>query len=128
MKNILYLDCFSGISGDMMIGALLDIGLDFDHLSKETRKLGMDGYQISHKKVMAGGGPVVDFGVHFFDMARYYCGEIEEVEGITKIFEKVRVTRDESGEVIDKVDNEVDDTFIAITKFKGGAVGQFSFS
>lgn len=81
-----------------------------------------------HKKVMAGGGPVVDFGVHIFDMARYYCGEIEEVEGITKIFEKVRVTRDESGEVIDKVDNEVDDTFIAITKFKGGAVGQFSFS
>mgnify|MGYP001058938171 CR=1 FL=1 len=81
-----------------------------------------------HKKVMAGGGPVVDFGVHIFDMARYYCGEIEEVKGVTKIFENVRVTRDESGKVIERVDNEVDDTFIAITNFKSGAIGQCSFS
>jgi len=81
-----------------------------------------------HKKVMAGGGPVVDFGTHIFDMARYYCGEIEEVEGITKIFEEVRVTRDETGRIVDKVDNKVDDTFIAIPKFKSSAIGQFSFS
>ncbi len=81
-----------------------------------------------HKKLTGGGGPVVDFGAHIFDMARYYGGEIEEVEGITKVFENVRVTRDEAGQVIDRVDNEVDDTFIAITKFESGAIGQFTFS
>jgi len=81
-----------------------------------------------HRKVTAGGGPSVDFGVHIFDIARYYCGEVEEVEGVTKIFEKVRVTRDESGNIINKVDNEVDDTFIAITKFSSGALGVFAFS
>jgi len=81
-----------------------------------------------HKKVTAGGGPSVDVGVHIFDMARYYCGEIEEVEGVTKVFENIRVTRDESGNIINKVDNEVDDTFVAIAKFNSGALGLFTFS
>lgn len=81
-----------------------------------------------HMKVMAGGGPSIDMGVHIFDAARYYCGEIEEVEGITKIFENVRLNRDQSGRIIDEVHDEVDDTFVAITKFKNGAVGQFTFS
>ena len=81
-----------------------------------------------HKKVTAGGGPSIDVGVHIFDMARYYCGEIEEVEGVTKVFENVRVTCDESGNIINKVDNEVDDTFVAIAKFDSGALGLFTFS
>lgn len=81
-----------------------------------------------HKKVLAGGGPSVDFGVHIFDMARYYGGEIEEVQGTTKIYEDVRITRDETGRIVGKVDNEVDDTFIAIARFENGAIGQFSFS
>ncbi len=81
-----------------------------------------------HKKVMAGGGPSVDFGVHIFNLVRYYCGEIEEVNGAVKSFEDIRFTRDESGRVVDKVDNDVDDTFVAITKSKGGAIGQITFS
>ena len=35
----LYFDCFSGISGDMTIGALLDLGVDFDYLKTEVGKL-----------------------------------------------------------------------------------------
>ena len=35
--SILYLDCFAGISGDMFVGALLDAGLDFDHLREELK-------------------------------------------------------------------------------------------
>jgi len=81
-----------------------------------------------HRKVLGGGGPSVDFGVHIFDMVRYYCGEVDEVEGIVKIFEDVRYTRDESGNVVDKVENDVDDTFIAITRSRGGAIGQITFS
>jgi hypothetical protein len=42
----LYLDLFSGISGDMFMGALLDVGLDFPHLSSELEKLNIEGYHL----------------------------------------------------------------------------------
>ena len=81
-----------------------------------------------HAKMMAAGGPSLDWGVHIFNTARHYGGEIEEVEGTTKIFEDYRITHDESGKILDKIRNDVDDTFIAITKFRNGAIGQFTFS
>ena len=37
--RIAYFDCFSGISGDMTIGAFLDAGLSFKTLSRELAKL-----------------------------------------------------------------------------------------
>lgn len=81
-----------------------------------------------HRKITAGGGSSVDFGVHIFNLVRYYCGEIEEVCGAVRSFEDIRFTRDESGRIVDKVDNDVDDTFVATTKSKGGAIGQIIFS
>jgi uncharacterized protein (TIGR00299 family) protein len=47
----LYFDCFSGISGDMTIGALLDLGLDFEYLKAELKKLPMDGYELKSSRV-----------------------------------------------------------------------------
>jgi uncharacterized protein (TIGR00299 family) protein len=47
----LYFDCFSGISGDMTIGALLDLGLDFDYLKSELNKLPVEGYALSAGRV-----------------------------------------------------------------------------
>src|SRR5262245_50686185 len=47
----LYFDCFSGISGDMTIGALLDLGLDFDYLKTELRKLPVEGYELKASRV-----------------------------------------------------------------------------
>src|SRR5262245_24647145 len=45
MKTV-YLDVFSGISGDMFIGALLDLGVDFHEFRRELEKLGLDGYHL----------------------------------------------------------------------------------
>jgi pyridinium-3,5-bisthiocarboxylic acid mononucleotide nickel chelatase len=47
----LYFDCFSGISGDMTIGALLDLGLDLDYLKSELKKLPVDGYELKASRV-----------------------------------------------------------------------------
>jgi uncharacterized protein (TIGR00299 family) protein len=52
VKKVLYIDCFSGISGDMMVGALLDIGLDFSLLKAKLKKLNIRGYDISCREVI----------------------------------------------------------------------------
>jgi uncharacterized protein (TIGR00299 family) protein len=44
--KILYLDIFSGIAGDMFVGALLDLGVDFHELERELKKLNVDGYHL----------------------------------------------------------------------------------
>ena len=46
MKNILYYECFSGISGDMNLAAMLDLGISSTHLISELKKLNLAGYEI----------------------------------------------------------------------------------
>ena len=44
--KIAYFDCFSGISGDMTLGAFLDAGLKLGTLSRELAKLKLKGYRL----------------------------------------------------------------------------------
>src|SRR4051812_24777540 len=46
----LYLDIFSGVSGDMFIGALLDLGVDFHQFEHELEKLHLHGYHLHIKR------------------------------------------------------------------------------
>ena len=52
-STILYFDAFSGISGDMCLGALLDLFEDKSFLTDELKKLNLEGYEVKHyeKKV-----------------------------------------------------------------------------
>ncbi|MDI6689291.1 MAG: nickel pincer cofactor biosynthesis protein LarC [Actinomycetota bacterium] len=49
--KIAYFDCFSGISGDMVLGALLDAGFPFEVLLTELKKLPLKDYEIKAEKV-----------------------------------------------------------------------------
>ncbi len=53
--KIVYFDCFSGISGDMVLGALVDAGLNIDDLKSELRKLNLTGYHITSTKTKRNG-------------------------------------------------------------------------
>jgi len=48
-KNTIYVDCFAGCSGDMLLGALFDMGLPFEDWKKEIAKLGISDVEISTK-------------------------------------------------------------------------------
>ena len=61
--KIAYFDCFSGISGDMTVGALLDAGLKIETLEKELKKLGLTGYQLEVNKVVKKGISATKFKV-----------------------------------------------------------------
>jgi pyridinium-3,5-bisthiocarboxylic acid mononucleotide nickel chelatase len=52
MTKVAYFDCFSGCSGDMMLGALLDAGLDMEPLKSGLKSLDVGGYQLAAKKVL----------------------------------------------------------------------------
>jgi len=48
--KILYYDCFAGISGDMNLGAMIDLGIDPEYLKKELAKLPVHGYELKVEK------------------------------------------------------------------------------
>lgn len=50
--RIAYFDCFAGASGDMILAALVDVGLDPDDLRRELAKLPVEGYELRVGRVM----------------------------------------------------------------------------
>lgn len=50
-----YFDCFSGISGDMCLGALISAGASLSEIKKELAKLPLKGYKLTSKKVKRSG-------------------------------------------------------------------------
>ena len=64
--KIAYFDCFAGASGDMILGSLLDAGLDFEKLKSELAKLKLKEYDLQIKKSVKKGisGTKFDVQVH----------------------------------------------------------------
>lgn len=63
MSNTLYLECYSGISGDMMVAALLDLGADKAILESALKSLNVDGFQTKISRVKKSGIDACDFRV-----------------------------------------------------------------
>ena len=70
----LYLDIFSGISGDMFIGALIDLGVDARQLERELKKLKLGGYHLHVARKQTSGIAGVKFDVHLTDAHEHHHG------------------------------------------------------
>ena len=66
--KILYFDCFAGISGDMTLGAFLDLGVKEETLISELKKLDLDGYRIEVTKKLKNGLSGTDVDVILEDV------------------------------------------------------------
>jgi pyridinium-3,5-bisthiocarboxylic acid mononucleotide nickel chelatase len=104
MARTLYLDCFAGASGDMLVGAMLDCGLDFESLRSELMKLGVEGYELSLKRVDRSGISAAKFDVHLTTAAHSHdhhhhhhshshhrsLSEIKKIISSSKLSEQVK--------------------------------------
>lgn len=63
MKQKLYLECYSGISGDMTVAALLDLGADAQVLEQALKSLPIKGFETHISRVKKAGIDACDFNV-----------------------------------------------------------------
>ena len=63
MNRKLYLECYAGISGDMTVAALLDLGADEEKLKRTLESLRLEGYSVTISRVKKSGLDACDFSV-----------------------------------------------------------------
>jgi pyridinium-3,5-bisthiocarboxylic acid mononucleotide nickel chelatase len=80
--KIAYLDCFSGISGDMMLGALVDAGCEVAQIESHLRKLSLDGWKITAAKVKRQGLRATQVTVEFRES--HHHRSLSDILGILK--------------------------------------------
>lgn len=81
-EKILYFDCLSGISGDMAIGALLDLGVDRDKFTGELNKLNLSGYTLSLEKGKKNGITGVDVKVFLDQQENHHHRNLQVIEDL----------------------------------------------
>ncbi|MBM6832853.1 LarC family nickel insertion protein [Megamonas hypermegale] len=78
MEQALYIECYAGISGDMFVASLLDLGVDKDYLLSNLQTLPLEGYKINISRVKKMALDACDFNVildvdnHDHDMQYLY--------------------------------------------------------
>jgi uncharacterized protein (TIGR00299 family) protein len=92
--KIAYFDCFSGASGDMILGALMDAGLGLEQLKEELAKLRLTHYDLQVKKVSKkgiGGSQAVVIIEHDHHHHHHrHLHDIEEIIGESDLEESVK--------------------------------------
>jgi uncharacterized protein (TIGR00299 family) protein len=93
MKRILYYDCFAGISGDMNLGALVDLGVPAEHLERELALLNIDGFRLEverDKRKGISGTRVTVVVDHPENEKHRHLHHIEELISASNLSDKVK--------------------------------------
>lgn len=83
MEQALYLECNSGISGDMAVAALLDLGAEEDVLRRVLDSMPLKGFEIQISRVKKAGLDVCDFLVRLDDAHENHDHDMEYLYGHT---------------------------------------------
>ncbi len=90
--KILYFDCFSGISGDMLLGAFIDLGVDEDVLLSLPKKLNLEQVKIEIKKVNKNGISATKVDIHFpQEHAHRHLADIEKIIDDGNLIDEVKI-------------------------------------
>ena len=81
MDKKLYLDCGSGISGDMFVAAMIDLGADPDTLQKALDSIPADGFFVEIGRVKKSGIDCCDFRVHLDDDCENHDHDMDYLYG-----------------------------------------------
>lgn len=90
-RKVLYFDCFAGASGDMILGALLDLGLDLEALKSELAKLALPGYRLEAGKIVKSGFGATKFNVLEEAGPHHDHSHGRNLSDITQIIEESRL-------------------------------------
>ena len=88
----LYLDIFSGISGDMFIGALIDLGVDARKWERELKKLNLGGYRLRVARKQRSGIAGTKFDVHETNIHMSHHEESRTFTQIKKIIARSKLS------------------------------------
>lgn len=96
-EQTLYIECYSGVSGDMTVAALLDLGADKEVLLKGLKSLNVKGYSIEIKRVLKNGIEACDFDVVLDENIFKNCDNSSDVNrniyDIYKIIDNSSITQ-----------------------------------
>lgn len=81
-RKIMFLEPFSGISGDMMVGALLDLGFSIERLREALSRLPLTGYEVSAEKCVRSGIQATKFDVHVEHSHHHHHRTFADIRGM----------------------------------------------
>lgn len=82
--KVAYLQCIGGISGDMLLGAIIDAGLPVGNINESLAKLGVEGLRISHDSGKRGGVNGTNVTVHASDITSENSWTFEKFINVTQ--------------------------------------------
>lgn len=90
MKTV-YFDCFAGVSGDMILGALVDAGVPLEQLESELSRLGVEGYQLTARKCVKNGITGTSVTVSTEEQSAHrHLHHIEEIIGSCSLADSIK--------------------------------------
>jgi len=99
---IIYYNCFSGISGDMNLAAMIDLGVPAEHLRTELQKLDLDGYELNITRESRNGifGTLVDV---LLTKREHHHRHLKDIYGIIESSALAEETKNISKQIFHKI-------------------------